>query len=411
MRNLVVGGSSDAGPGSLSAANLPLGRATGSTTVPTSQRAIRIAIAVLLATAVSSLLWVTPPAFWSSSYFLAGALAFLVYVEAPRARLPALLLGVLMAVGYSARWSGSGQWLLATFNGFGAAGMVVATSYALWSEDADGARARRAAALCVLLFPAYLYLALLALNALAAAAPPTFDGMLAIADRSLVGDASFGVGRWLADHRAIRSTAYLAYQGAPVVLVAGAGLYRRRRPRRGFDVLVGVVVAGALGFALYSIVPAAGPIYRWGAAFPLHPPRDIAPTLARAGGYPNAMPSVHMACAVIMLAALWPVGLKERAFGVLFITLTLIATLGFGQHYLIDLIVAVPFGMMAWLVALRPPNWRRWSLACGALVVVWLFALRWAAVPVTAPSLAWLATSAAVTLSVGALWSMKHSYR
>ena len=230
----------------------------------------------------------------------------------------------------------------------------------------------RAAALCVLLFPAYLYVALLALGALAAAAPPTFDAVLALADRSLVGDASFGVGRWLADHRAVRSAAYLAYQGAPVVMVAGAGLYRHRRPRRGFDVLVGVVVAGALGFALYSIVPAAGPIYRWGAAFPLHPPNEIAPALARADGYPNAMPSVHMACAIIMLAALWPVGLKERAFGLLFVALTVTATLGFGQHYLIDLIVAAPFGAMAWLVALRPPDWRRWSLACGALVVGWL---------------------------------------
>ena len=147
------------------------------------------------------------------------------------------------------------------------------------------------AALCVMLFPAYLYVercwrstrSRLRLRRLSMECSPLLTGHWSETP-------GFGVGRWLADHRAIRSTAYLAYQGAPVVFVAGAGLYRRRRPQRRFDVLVGVVVAGALGFALYSIVPAAGPIYRWGAAFPLHPPHELAPTLERAAGYPNAMP-------------------------------------------------------------------------------------------------------------------------
>jgi hypothetical protein len=56
----------------------------------------------------------------------------------------------------------------------------------------------------------------------------------------------------------------------------------------------------------------------------------------------NAMPSFHMAWALLIfwygLKCAWPV----RIGGTVFAAFTVLATLGLGEHYLIDLVVAAP---------------------------------------------------------------------
>jgi hypothetical protein len=167
-----------------------------------------------------------------------------------------------------------------------------------------------------------------------------------------------------------------------------------------------VVLAGTLILPLYLVCPAAGPKYLLRDAFPWHVPDAAQPPGAAAmppmnpspDGM-NAIPSGHFAWALLIFwfarhyggkLALWTAGV--------YAALTAFATLGTGEHYVIDLVLSVPFA--AWIWALVH---RHWSFAGVALAVVlaWLTALReeWAlSIP---PAAVWL--FAAATIAVFAL--------
>jgi hypothetical protein len=115
------------------------------------------------------------------------------------------------------------------------------------------------------------------------------------------------------------------------------------------DVLLkAALAAGLVAFILYHFYPAAGPIYAFGADFPDALPdpsalRSAPAMLARPEAPRNCMPSVHLAWALLAvveargLAAIW------RTIFAAFAGLTAFATIALGEHYIIDLIVAIPF--------------------------------------------------------------------
>jgi len=79
-----------------------------------------------------------------------------------------------------------------------------------------------------------------------------------------------------------------------------------------------------------------------------------------------------------------------RLFAGCFLAATGVATLGTGEHYLVDLIVAVPFALsLQALFIARPPvtRERRWiSMAIGlGLTLAWVLALRSATFVSSAP--------------------------
>ena len=85
----------------------------------------------------------------------------------------------------------------------------------------------------------------------------------------------------------------------------------------------------------------------------------------------NAIPSLHMT---------WPLLLFfscrrriQKIGASVLVLLTILATLGIGQHYLVDLVVAVPFAL-----AIHAAFERDWSIAgIGiGLTMVWLLTLR-----------------------------------
>jgi PAP2 superfamily len=93
------------------------------------------------------------------------------------------------------------------------------------------------------------------------------------------------------------------------------------------------------------------------------------------------MPSVHIAMALLILwnSRTWPGAVRMLAGGLL--AFTVLATLGFGEHYLVDLFVAVPFALMAQGLAAADVPWRgRVRIACvaagGVSVLAWLMYLR-----------------------------------
>lgn len=151
-------------------------------------------------------------------------------------------------------------------------------------------------------------------------------------------------------------------------------------------VFLAFLISGPLGILFYNLFPALGPLYLFGANFPLRPLPASAIQHLRLEpvslyGFPNAMPSLHMTWALLAFwysrgAASW-----VRIVASVFLTFTVLSTLGTGEHYLADLVVAMPFSLMilaafsfsaAWADA-----WRIRAIVFGlASTVLWMTLLR-----------------------------------
>jgi PAP2 superfamily len=142
---------------------------------------------------------------------------------------------------------------------------------------------------------------------------------------------------------------------------------RRGKPGK---LLIAYLFNFLVGPCLYLIVPARGPRHAFGAAFPALNP-DVAPVLVRLSGWPNAMPSLHVSTALLLVLF---AGRNRvlRCVGWAYLAGTVAATLAF-EHYLIDLIVAVPFACFAALSSLGKI---RQALGNLAIVLGWLLAIR-----------------------------------
>jgi hypothetical protein len=97
-------------------------------------------------------------------------------------------------------------------------------------------------------------------------------------------------------------------------------------------------------------------------------------------GVQNAIPSLHMAW--VLLAWWYSRGLSvwERGIAMMFVVFTAFATLGTGEHYFIDLVVAYPFSVMMQSLCAFPLRWSQRERVTGVLygllvVLAWFVAL------------------------------------
>jgi hypothetical protein len=100
----------------------------------------------------------------------------------------------------------------------------------------------------------------------------------------------------------------------------------------------------AAGPVVYAILPACGPAYAFGAQW-LHAAAAAPATAMRLSGVPNAFPSLHMATALVFV--FFAPGRLWRAVSVAFLIATCLATMSTGEHYVIDLIPGLAFGVFA----------------------------------------------------------------
>jgi hypothetical protein len=110
----------------------------------------------------------------------------------------------------------------------------------------------------------------------------------------------------------------------------------------------------------------------------------------------NGVPSLHFAWALLVWWNLRRRSKSYRLFTGGFLAATGVATLGTGEHYLVDLIVAVPFALALQALFIAPPTVsreRRWvAVAIGVgLTLAWVLALRSATFVSSAPLFAVLA--------------------
>lgn len=201
--------------------------------------------------------------------------------------------------------------------------------------------------------------------------PKTLDLYLLSFDATLRVQLSFVVGRIFASWAWLHTAGLIAYIGLaiPITLVYAGRL--RRFGDRAFSAMLAFLVTGPLGIVFYNIFPACGPVHVVPRYFPFHPfttsqlSRLLLEPVA-ATGVPNAIPSLHMAWT--LLAWWYSRGLSwwERGVVFLFLVLTVVATLGTGEHYFVDLLVAFPFALMIEAICEYELRWtdsQRWQAA------------------------------------------------
>jgi PAP2 superfamily len=101
----------------------------------------------------------------------------------------------------------------------------------------------------------------------------------------------------------------------------------------------------------YNMLPACGPVHLFGPGFPWHPLTTVEamrmrvmPVLMR--GPRNAIPSLHMTWVLLVWWNSKGLPRWVRAIALTFVCFTVLATLGTGEHYFVDLVVAFPFSLM-----------------------------------------------------------------
>ena len=251
--------------------------------------------------------------------------------------------------------------------------------------------------------------------------PKTMDMYAYCFDGSLGFQPAFMVGRWFRDYAVLGTIGGDLYSALPFAMALVYAAHLRLKKTTPLMLLEIFMSAGLFGYFLYLLFPAAGPLYLTGPRFPGSPiPFSDLRTLVLGGYDPrkfylpeaicrNAMPSLHMTWALLMAFNCKAFSRLVRASAVFYIFATVLGTMGTGEHYFVDLVVAFPFAVAIQAlgtrsVPLKSRN-RLFPLVGGAaLTLLWLVLLRFA-IPLFyqwTPLVPWLCVIASTALS--ALW-------
>ncbi|HEY2819628.1 MAG TPA: phosphatase PAP2 family protein [Candidatus Acidoferrum sp.] len=291
----------------------------------------------------------------------------------------------------------------------GISSLAVMGIESVWTEG-DQRKTHLLAFIPSLLFVTSEYFADNMLHWAATVHDKVYDLYLYAFDASLHVQIPFAVGRFFAQHSIFRQTSLLAYIALSIPIAVVYAGQVRRTGAKALQCFLTFVVTGPMGILFYNAVPALGPAHLFGKSFPWHPlaieqARNLFLEPIALAGPRNAIPSLHMAW--VLLAWWYSRGLSiaERAIALYFLIFVGLATIGTGEHYFIDLVVAVPFALfMESLFAYDLPVFdaaRVRAVTFGLLATcAWLVALRftphafWAT-----PILSW--TLCATTVAVG----------
>ena len=186
--------------------------------------------------------------------------------------------------------------------------------------------------------------------------------------------------------------------------------------KKPWRVIAVLALPAILGPLCYRLLPACGPVWLLGSSCYTG---DLPSTCANIsfsglaqvqldGAWPrNAMPSMHLAWALLIWWALRDMKVG-RWIGLAYAFATALATLGGGEHYLVDLVAAFPFSLAVWSLCMgeAPPVSPRRMLplagSCAALLV-WIVCIR------TAPQLFWISPvltwGAALSIVAGTVYA------
>lgn len=306
-------------------------------------------------------------------------------------------------------------WILRVASGFAVLGFgafLLLGLRALWSEHEGRENA------VVLLTPALIlvFFIMVSGNVLRFSGtlnPKTDDAWLYAFDGSLGFQPSFFVGRIMFTSLALTRSALLTYLSLPFAMAVVCAWQIPPGARRISWHMVAVVsLAGIAGWFLYNVVPGTGPVYAFGGDFPWHPLpyRDLLHYSLQKMSIPldiprNAMPSLHVGWALLLVWNSRHFPRVLRAALVLYLLLTVVATLGGGQHYLVDLVASLPFALAvqaaaSYLIPNGPRHFIAWMTGL-AFTALWLLLVRFGvSVALISPVIPWTLILATTSITI-----------
>lgn len=349
-----------------------------------------------------------------SSGFFAIALISVVIIELrvcglwPDALLLAGLTALLALIDF--RFLHYAPHFMAWFSFLGLSGLFWLAVRAVWSES-DRRKLLFFAFVPSLLFVTSEWFASNMLDLTEKLHPRTLDLFLYSFDGSLRVQLSFLLGQAYALWPWFKITGELFYIGLPIpIAVVYSGQLLRVR-ERAIPAMAAFLFTGPIGILFYNIFPAMGPVHLVRGSFPWHPLdtdmfRRVILEPVAVPGPRNAIPSLHMGW--VLLTWWYSRGLSvfERAITMLFVLFTVCATMGTGEHYFVDLVLAYPFALLMVALCGWPPFWKgseaMQAFAFGLLsILAWFAALRYAPRFFwISPIFPWAACAATVALSI-----------
>jgi hypothetical protein len=177
----------------------------------------------------------------------------------------------------------------------------------------------------------------------------------------------------------------IVYATMPLGLSIVHAFAFRANPTRVPSLLLAFLLIPFLGYPLYFALPMVGPREAWACLSPHVPfppatvPHFTSTLLSPSIAAPrNCMPSLHTAWTLAALLEARRVSRGVCVFAAFWFGCTELATLGLGEHWLIDLVVAIPFTLVVYSLALgsfRNPRALLPLLVMTFLIVGWIGSL------------------------------------
>jgi hypothetical protein len=241
-------------------------------------------------------------------------------------------------------------WIMDWFAFPGLCSLLVLGLRTVWAEDSQRKRLLLAF-IPALLFVTSEYFAATFLEWTAAAHPKVLDLYLFSFDSSLHVQFSFLLGQAFSMWPTLRIVSVIFYIGLPIPIALVYAGRLLRLSEKAVPSFVAFLATGPIGVIFYNIFPALGPVHIFQQAFPWHPltvgqaTKLFLEPIAITGA-PNAIPSLHMAWVLLVWWYSRGLSALERSIAMAFVFFTVLATLGTGEHYFIDLVVAFPFALL-----------------------------------------------------------------
>ena len=214
----------------------------------------------------------------------------------------------------------------------------------------------------------------------------TLDMYLLSFDCSLGVQPSFWMGNWYWTWPWVRHFGLIFYDGLPILIAASYAEHLVCKREKALPVFLALFYLAPVGVLFYNFFPSAGPIGIFQGDFPFHPltlmeGKHVFLERVAAPGPRNAMPSLHMSWVLLCWWYARGLSWKIKTMTLTFVIFTVITTLGTGEHWLIDLIVAFPFTLMFFAVFCFSLSWndreRVRSILIGlGLTFAWFALLR-----------------------------------
>jgi hypothetical protein len=313
---------------------------------------------------------------------LGGALVTLLVIQPSWTNFASVAVCSVVLAGLDYRVMGFQPRFMAAFSFAGLGSLAVLGTRTIWARKPDRTLFLYAF-LPAVLFVASEYMASTLLDYTEILHPKTFDLFLYSVDSSLRVQFSFLLGQVFGRYQWFRFAGLVFYIALPLPLALVYAAHLRLKSKNAFPVMLAFLVTGPMGVLFYNMVPATGPVHIFGQGFPWHPlstsqaMRMVLETVPLKGAR-NAIPSLHMAWALLVWWNSKALSRWIRVTALAFVIFTVLSTLGTGEHYFVDLVVAFPFALMVQALCLYPLPFKS-----GARRVAFLFG--------TFASLAWMA--------------------